>query len=204
MKKQITLLFVALLLSSLVSAQTTFNIPVKTSHTVGSGDYDTTINVNVGNIVKLINWGSANVFGYSDNLNLTPVLTSSIATMATIHQWTISSVSYTHVDAIQSPSGSYGRRVYLNVSAGIDDNNTVLLYSIYPCPATDNIIIEFPAYQSNLENLVSIYDLQGQILFQQPIQQAKEEINISNLAKGLYLIKISNNDGVTVKKFIKE
>jgi hypothetical protein len=203
MKKTIFTL-ILLAFAGFVLAQTTYNIPVKTSHFTGSDDHDTTISIQMGDIVKLINYGSSNIFGYWDNLNLTPVLTSSISTGGVIRQWTIGSLSYTHVDVMQSPSGAYGRRVYLNISAGIGEDNLSSIVSVSPCPANEYITIDFNCLNNITENLILIYDLNGRMLLQQSIENAKTKIDISSLSKGIYFVKVCNKDGATVKKFIKE
>lgn len=83
----------------------------------------------------------------------------------------------------------------------IKNDNINSVISIYPNPADDNIIIEIPA---SMNETIFIYNIMGQLLLQQPMQQAKEEINISSLAAGVYFIKVSSSDGIAVRKFIKE
>jgi hypothetical protein len=41
-------------------------------------------------------------------------------------------------------------------------------------------------------------------LLKQLLYQAKTDINISSLADGIYFIKLVGEEGVVVKKFIKE
>lgn len=76
------------------------------------------------------------------------------------------------------------------------------LMQIYPNPANEYITIE--TSDITKEQTISIYNVQGQLLLQQPMQKAKSEMNISNLAKGLYIIKLTTADRFAVKKFIKE
>ncbi len=47
---------------------------------------------------------------------------------------------------------------------------------------------------------VKIYDLQGKVV----LQDTNDTINVSNLAKGLYIVKIATEEGEVTKKFIKE
>jgi alpha-tubulin suppressor-like RCC1 family protein len=72
----------------------------------------------------------------------------------------------------------------------------------YPNPANDNITIE----NSDIikDAMISIYNIHGQLLIQQPLRQTKTEINISKISKGLYILKIGNQEGIAVKRFIKE
>lgn len=57
--------------------------------------------------------------------------------------------------------------------------------SIYPIPSTDNITIE----SSSVLGLVTIFDYLGQIVFQTKSDNKKEQIDISQLASGMYLLE---------------
>jgi hypothetical protein len=74
--------------------------------------------------------------------------------------------------------------------------------SVYPNPANDIITIENNALTNN--QTMSIYDTRGQLLMQQPVSQAKTNIDISLFSKGIYFLKVENESGITVKKFMKE
>jgi hypothetical protein len=50
--------------------------------------------------------------------------------------------------------------------------------------------------------LASIYDSQGKLV---SINQLKvNQIDISSLANGLYMVKFSNNLGLTLRRFVKK
>jgi hypothetical protein len=51
---------------------------------------------------------------------------------------------------------------------------------------------------------VSVCDMQGKVLLHENIQQLITEINISNFAKGIYIIKVNNENESMVNKFVKE
>lgn len=74
-------------------------------------------------------------------------------------------------------------------------------FSISPNPSNNIITIETTDIT---KQTISIYNMQGQLLIQQPMPQAKTVIDISSLEKGLYVFKLSNANGIAVKKFIKE
>lgn len=74
--------------------------------------------------------------------------------------------------------------------------------SIYPNPANDIITIENSSFMK--DQLISVYDVRGQLLSQQPMLQPKTNIDISTFAKGLYYIKLKTEKGIAVKKFVKE
>jgi hypothetical protein len=78
-------------------------------------------------------------------------------------------------------------------------NNSITLY---PNPASDNITVEIASLAKT--QTISIYNIQGQLLIQQPMMQAKTNIDISAFSKGLYFLKVENEKSIAVKKFVKE
>jgi len=81
------------------------------------------------------------------------------------------------------------------IALGIENTNSK--YSIYPNPANDKVFIK--GKNANLP--IMIYDLKGQLLIESLTGTTVTEINISNLSKGAYLIKV---DDEVVGKFVKE
>jgi uncharacterized delta-60 repeat protein len=69
---------------------------------------------------------------------------------------------------------------------------------VYPNPVKDILHLQLNNF-STLQS-VKIYDLQGKIV----LQDTKDNLNLSNLSNGLYLIKVITSDGEFTKKFIKE
>ncbi len=78
----------------------------------------------------------------------------------------------------------------------INANNT---FNLYPNPAKDKLTIE-----SLQKSTIEILNVQGQKITQQQLKQDKTDIDISGLAKGLYILKLNNNDMTEVTKFLKE
>jgi len=85
---------------------------------------------------------------------------------------------------------------------GVESYLKTTQYSVFPNPANDKIIIESKKIIKN--ETVSIYSMQGKLLIQQEKKLEKIEINISNLEKGLYFLKIKSDESITVKCIIKE
>ena len=46
--------------------------------------------------------------------------------------------------------------------------------------------------------------MQGQLILQQPVQNLKAEIDISNFTAGMYFVNVKTEKGIEVKKFVKE
>ncbi len=73
-------------------------------------------------------------------------------------------------------------------------------YKMYPNPVKDNFV-----YFSSTQNLdIIIYDILGKQVVIENITTTKDFINISNLNKGIYLVKIISNHGAVTKKLIKQ
>ena len=70
---------------------------------------------------------------------------------------------------------------------------------LYPNPSSSAFQISVDAKK------VEIYSLTGQLIHTENNLIANKEINIANLAKGIYIVKITNSDAIAVsKKLIKE
>lgn len=74
--------------------------------------------------------------------------------------------------------------------------NETLVPIIFPNPVNNELNI----HTNKNINSVKIYNLQGKPI----IEDSKETINVSNLSKGMYIVKIITEEGESTKKFIKE
>ena len=66
---------------------------------------------------------------------------------------------------------------------------------IFPNPATDYVTVE-----GNDVKSIEIYSLAGALV---AVEKGETTLNVSNLAKGTYLVKVTTADGVKVEKMIK-
>jgi hypothetical protein len=73
--------------------------------------------------------------------------------------------------------------------------------NLYPNPASDKVTISTDMTE---HSVISVYSLQGQILLQQQIKQGKTDIDISELAKGVYILKLTSDARVEEGRIIKE
>jgi hypothetical protein len=80
----------------------------------------------------------------------------------------------------------------------------MLQATIYPNPATDNATLEINGL--NQEAKVVVSDLQGRILSQEAISAGttRYTINVSNMASGVYYIRIVTDKAVSTQKLIVE
>jgi hypothetical protein len=90
--------------------------------------------------------------------------------------------------------------VTLSTMIGILDKKHEML--IYPNPANTQFTIEIQLTEK--ENTLIIYNLTGQELLKDQLKDNKTQIDISNLTKGVYFIKLVTNKTVNVRMIIKE
>ncbi len=88
-------------------------------------------------------------------------------------------------------------------STGIQTyGSNALQIKVYPSPTSETITIEMASIEKS--SRVFIYNSNGKLLVEKAISETKTNIDITNLPKGLYFIKLTAEQGMTVKKFVKE
>jgi photosystem II stability/assembly factor-like uncharacterized protein len=75
-------------------------------------------------------------------------------------------------------------------------------YIIYPNPTTDYITIDNPDLINGL--VVSIFNIQGQLVLKQSLVGIKPSIYIGDFANGLYIVQLTNSDNSSITKIVKE
>ncbi len=99
------------------------------------------------------------------------------------------------------PDFKLKNRTYGYFSAGVSTQENRELEAktnIYPNPTADRVFVAAPE-----DATATVFDLNGRILLSQ--QAVNQWINVANLPKGMYLMKITNKEGTsTVKKLVKE
>ncbi len=73
---------------------------------------------------------------------------------------------------------------------------------IYPNPVKHILTVETLLSSGN--STLSVFDVSGQELLKQQVVSAKTQLDLSSFAKGVYTIRLLNNDKVDVRKIIKE
>jgi hypothetical protein len=103
----------------------------------------------------------------------------------------------------------YGNNLYIDnieisnaVGIFSPKNNTNNTFSIYPNPADK--IVNIALFKQNEELEVTITDLNGKELIHKMISSGINNIDISNLSKGLYFIQVRNKIISNTEKLIIE
>lgn len=78
-------------------------------------------------------------------------------------------------------------------------DSSLLEFNMYPNPVNEILIIDLDE-----EANYSILNLNGQILKKGDLFKGENELNISNLSKGVYFIKFEEDERVLTKKLIKQ
>jgi hypothetical protein len=89
--------------------------------------------------------------------------------------------------------------------AGIDENNNINNLTLYPNPASENMTIEFNSVSSTTIK-IELLDVTGKVIknvnANNVIGDYKYSMNTSDLAKGIYFLKISSDKSIETKKVI--
>ena len=97
-----------------------------------------------------------------------------------------------HIDNITaSPSLS---------SPKIENQNDEFVIS--PNPAKDKLNITVPAGNDNMD--LEVFEVLGKRVYKVQLTQLETSVNISNWRSGVYLVRVSNNQGSQTKRFIKQ
>ena len=95
----------------------------------------------------------------------------------------------------------YSIRCVSDYPASINQVNDIFKLKIFPNPATDYIFIDF-AEEKELNLL--IYNPFGVLVMQKSLKNKTNEVDISSLPKGIYLLQISCSDWKYQFKLVKE
>lgn len=76
--------------------------------------------------------------------------------------------------------------------------------SVYPNPAKNQIILELNKLEFNSNASAEIYSMLGTRLSSQVLHNKRTTLNIENLPKGIYILKITLDGDQTVLKIVKE
>jgi len=92
-----------------------------------------------------------------------------------------------------------GLHIGLDNIESLDANIEVL---IYPNPANEMIIVESISRDNAGEIVITIFNVNGEMMLQQNSLRSKTEIDISTLVSGLYLLRVESRYGIAMKKFV--
>lgn len=80
------------------------------------------------------------------------------------------------------------------------NNNEINSFKVFPNPANSSLQIETVNNNSNIK----IIDISGRTIIDIHSQKSNNKINISELNKGIYFVKLTTNNNTQIIKFIKD
>ncbi len=75
-------------------------------------------------------------------------------------------------------------------------------FSIYPNPSSRNLNLNISNLEKNAQ--VTIYNILGAKVYSNTLNNSKFSINTSQWQKGVYLVRVSSDNGTTTKRFVKQ
>ncbi|SHG13175.1 Por secretion system C-terminal sorting domain-containing protein [Flavobacterium fluvii] len=82
---------------------------------------------------------------------------------------------------------------------GIEENNQAPKFTLYPNPVTNTIFLS--SFNQKIEK-VEIYNMTGTLV--KSIGKEVEAIDVSNLSLGIYLVKVTTDQGTSTQRIIKQ
>ncbi|MDG2444037.1 MAG: T9SS type A sorting domain-containing protein [Flavobacteriaceae bacterium] len=89
----------------------------------------------------------------------------------------------------------------LSVTLGISENK-LLSFEMYPNPVSDVLNIQLPTGTDKAE--VGVYDYTGRLVSTKTISSNNSTLDVQNISKGIYIIRVTTNSKIGVQRFIKK
>lgn len=83
-------------------------------------------------------------------------------------------------------------------NVGISENATSQV-AVFPNPATNVLNVPADGYKT-----IEIVNLLGQVVYSNNVTEATMQISVRDLNKGIYFVRLANENGVATQKFIKK
>jgi hypothetical protein len=119
-----------------------------------------------------------------------------------MNMWLVQLITMDSTGCLDTTTQQLLLRDAYNTTASLNEMSNIKDFSIFPNPASDNINIETTTQGNN--TIITIYNLHGQQLMQCEMKETKTQIDISSLAQGMYFVKIESDEGIAVRKIVKE
>jgi hypothetical protein len=88
---------------------------------------------------------------------------------------------------------------FARADAGISEQLSATAFTITPNPGNDNVLI---STESQFDK-IAIYSIDGQLVLTTKMDAMSKQLNVEELAKGSYIIELSNNLTRQTQRFIK-
>lgn len=194
MKKTFTKLFLlfafAIVVSSTTQAQTspcTYTFTYNVSGTTVT--FNNTPDIVIGGIVPQTiswTWDTTNFSNTND-----PIFTGATP------GYHIVCMIVVNFNCINNPTQVVCDTIFIGGTTGISQNDLAKTIAIFPNPSNGNVNIN--SAFAEIEN-ISVYNALGQIVFEEKNPALKNELDLSILTDGIYIVKTKTPHGVVTKK----
>jgi phosphodiesterase/alkaline phosphatase D-like protein len=187
-------------------SQTTVGVPTVTTNAVTTitatgATLNSSVNANNASTTVTFDYGTTTSYGSTVTATPSPV-TGTIATAVSyaLSGLTPNTTYHFRVNGVNSAGTTNGldQTFTTTIGTGLDENGNQQI-AVYPNPATDAFHIVGLGGVSS----ISLTDLSGRTLLQKQVSDS-EAILVSTLPKGVYILKIKNNEGTTERKVVKK
>jgi PKD repeat protein len=111
-------------------------------------------------------------------------------------------VSLTASNANGSDTKTEDNYIQVDTLTFIEENGNLISLSVFPNPVSDKLYIKLNKnYQTELS--VTIFNLEGRMLFTQKLNNLENEIDMQNLEAGIYILKVFDGKEFKVLKINK-
>lgn len=124
------------------------------------------------------------------------------------HSWPSAPINYIYgptnrdFDASQE-IWDFFNKFTLNGAVGVEPVREEMTVSVYPNPVGDRL--EITLQPTDFENMqLEVLDATGRALLMQAVSGVHEVVSVSSLAKGVYVLRITNGKSSVVRRFVKE
>ncbi|RLD46285.1 MAG: hypothetical protein DRI94_14940, partial [Bacteroidetes bacterium] len=104
-----------------------------------------------------------------------------------------------YVNAVDSNGCSASDTVIIYNCVSVDEN-TSIAFNLYPNPNNGTFTVELPEYTKDVR--IEILNIQGEVIYSDVLVSDRNNINISNYAKGVYFVKLISDKAEKVEKII--
>jgi len=104
-----------------------------------------------------------------------------------------------YVDAVDSNGCSATDTVVIYNCVGVNENAS-LAFNLYPNPNNGTFTVELPEFTKNVR--IEVMNIQGEVIYTDVLVSNRNNINISNFAKGVYFVKLISDKAERIEKII--
>lgn len=87
-----------------------------------------------------------------------------------------------------------------NALSTVEEQNYEVEFKLYPNPASDFITLKMPSEGSG--SIVEVFNILGKAIKSMKMTDNSYKLDVSDLANGMYLIRVQTKNGMAIKKFV--